>query len=202
MASLLNMSGSRLVGSKVLPYDVEIEYLESSGTQFINTEVYGTELLKTELSVQELRIDRSVAVFGCFSSDKRNYYLYQAGASVGVWQVGFRGFQDTNTRISSNRHTFIWDNFSVYIDGIVMETFQQGSFKTPKELLLFNIAGGQYRSVAKRVYYCKMWDNGVLTRDLIPVRVGQVGYMYDKVSKKLFGNNGTGNFILGPDKTN
>ena len=37
--------------------------------------------------------------------------------------------------------------------------------------------------------------------DLIPVRVGQVGYMYDKVSRQLFGNSGTGNFILGNDKT-
>ena len=34
----------------------------------------------------------------------------------------------------------------------------------------------------------------------IPVRVGQVGYMYDRVSGQLFGNQGTGNFILGEDK--
>lgn len=33
--------------------------------------------------------------------------------------------------------------------------------------------------------------------DLISVRVGQVGYMYDKVSGQLFGNAGTGTFVLG-----
>lgn len=38
--------------------------------------------------------------------------------------------------------------------------------------------------------------------DLIPVRVGNVGYMYDKVSGQLFGNAGTGDFILGPDVNN
>jgi hypothetical protein len=27
-----------------------------------------------------------------------------------------------------------------------------------------------------------------------------MGYMYDKISGKLFENKGTGNFILGPDK--
>jgi hypothetical protein len=42
--------------------------------------------------------------------------------------------------------------------------------------------------------------NGAVVRDFIPVRVGNVGYLYDKVSKKLFGNAGTGSFILGPDK--
>lgn len=38
-----------------------------------------------------------------------------------------------------------------------------------------------------------------LVLDLIPVRVGSVGYMYDRVSGTLFGNIGTGDFIVGPD---
>ena len=34
---------------------------------------------------------------------------------------------------------------------------------------------------------------------MVPVRVGQVGYMYDKVSGEFFENKGSGNFGLGPD---
>ena len=45
----------------------------------------------------------------------------------------------------------------------------------------------------------QMGDNHV--RDFIPVRVVTVGYMYDRVSGQLFGNAGTGAFIIGPDKT-
>lgn len=41
---------------------------------------------------------------------------------------------------------------------------------------------------------------GTLVIDLIPVRVGTVGYMYDRVSGQLFGNQGTGAFVIGPDK--
>ena len=37
------------------------------------------------------------------------------------------------------------------------------------------------------------------TFDMIPVRVGTVGYMYDKVSGQLFGNSGTGAFLYGLD---
>lgn len=37
--------------------------------------------------------------------------------------------------------------------------------------------------------------------DFIPVRIGTKGYLYDKVSKRLFGNAGTGSFTLGPDIT-
>ena len=41
--------------------------------------------------------------------------------------------------------------------------------------------------------------SGGLLLDFIPVRVGTVGYLYDRVSGKLFGNAGTGDFVLGPD---
>ena len=46
----------------------------------------------------------------------------------------------------------------------------------------------------------KLTKGTTVVLDMIPVRVGNVGYMYDKVSRKLFGNAGTGYFILGPDK--
>ena len=36
--------------------------------------------------------------------------------------------------------------------------------------------------------------------DLIPVRVGTTGYMYNKLTGTLYGNAGTGDFTLGPDK--
>ena len=49
------------------------------------------------------------------------------------------------------------------------------------------------------LYQCSIRCDGVLVRDFIPVRVGQVGYMYDRVSGKLFGNAGTGAFVVGPD---
>jgi hypothetical protein len=45
-----------------------------------------------------------------------------------------------------------------------------------------------------------MWDaDDNLMADFIPVRVGDVGYMYDRVSGQLFGNAGTGEFVLGTD---
>ena len=43
-------------------------------------------------------------------------------------------------------------------------------------------------------------SDGTTTLDLIPVRKDGVGYMYDKISGKLFGKEETGNFIIGPDK--
>lgn len=55
------------------------------------------------------------------------------------------------------------------------------------------------RGVSENVYYFRVEKNGVVTLDLIPVRVGTVGYMYDRVSGTLHGNDGGGAFIVGPD---
>ncbi len=46
-----------------------------------------------------------------------------------------------------------------------------------------------YDSLGVEALYC-----------LQPVRIGDIGYLYDEVSGELFGNMGTGDFIIGPDK--
>lgn len=43
-------------------------------------------------------------------------------------------------------------------------------------------------------------DETELLAYYIPVRKGTTGYMYDRVTGKIFGNVGTGSFIIGPDK--
>ena len=49
---------------------------------------------------------------------------------------------------------------------------------------------------------CKLIKNGVTVRDFIPVRKDGIGYMYDKVSGELFGNeNSSGAFTYGNDIT-
>lgn len=50
-----------------------------------------------------------------------------------------------------------------------------------------------------KCYEFNVYNNEKSIMRLIPVRIENVGYMPDKVSKQLFGNQGTGNFVLGPD---
>ena len=50
-----------------------------------------------------------------------------------------------------------------------------------------------------KLYSFTLSENNTQIMDMIPVCVGTTGYMYDKVSKTLFGNAGTGNFVLGSD---
>lgn len=56
-----------------------------------------------------------------------------------------------------------------------------------------------------KIFGAQIGLGGVLVRDFIPVRFTNEngvteGAMYDRVSGHLFGNAGTGAFVIGPDK--
>jgi hypothetical protein len=66
-------------------------------------------------------------------------------------------------------------------------------------IYLFYLNGVTWGNFKARIYSFVASVNGTILRDFIPVRKGTTGYMYDKVSGQLFGNSGSGNFILGPN---
>ena len=49
-----------------------------------------------------------------------------------------------------------------------------------------------------RIYYCKIYDNDTLARDYIPViDSSERPCLFDKVEKKCYYNQGTGEFLWG-----
>jgi len=52
-----------------------------------------------------------------------------------------------------------------------------------------------------KLYSCRFYDNGTLTRDFMPCYnkyTGAIG-LYDKVNGVFYPNKGTGTFLKGPD---
>ena len=74
-------------------------------------------------------------------------------------------------------------------------------FTPTYNIRLFGSAGvvGAFSQWTGRMKSVKISQGSAVIMDCIPVRIGQVGYMYDKVSGEFFGNDGTGDFILGAD---
>jgi len=91
------------------------------------------------------------------------------------------------------------------MDGVTSITASASTFSTSVDfgLLGVNLNGTWYASGdGTKCYKAKMYSSGLLVRDFIPVRKNGVGYLYDKVSGNLFGNDaGSGAFIYGNDKT-
>lgn len=187
-----------------LPYDAEVEYLESTGAQYIDTGVDlddGTESIKLvfEASLNKandggnsLIIAASIPNSGVQVYTNSNNSIFNQGATK-TFQLQRRY---TFTTITTNTSRSIQINS----DAAAVQTFSR-RIDDGARLYLFatpNTASNG-RGTAGKYFLFKVLRNDVLCLDLVPVRVGQVGYMYDRISGLLFGNAGTGNFILGND---
>lgn len=189
------------------PYDAEVEYIETDGDAYIDTGVKVASTLTFEISLYFPANPSSWWVFGGRGSSSTvmgfqrlsasgywrwNYgSKYQAIQLSDISQAGIHTFKNT-----SSSNILLKDNTTTF-------TCQTATFSTQQNFYLFtqnNAGTPNMRMPGERVSYAKFYSSGTLARDFIPVRVGQVGYLYDKVSGRLFGNaNSTGSFGIGND---
>jgi hypothetical protein len=90
----------------------------------------------------------------------------------------------------------------ITINGITQKLSSEIDWpNNPTPIILFNRGRDTiiHRDIGARIYWFKVYLSNELILDMIPVRVGNIGYMYDRVSGRLFGNSGTGEFVLGSD---
>lgn len=203
-----------MMGGSAKPYDAEVEYLECTGTQYIDTGVYGSNTLVVNMEINILAYSSSLdaQIIGSttnrWGSGRRGYELCYATKSMRAYGWWY----EHNNAIEFN--IYIGNKCSVSINNGVLSIkdyqgvnhniniAQSGGFTTSTTLPIFATRNPNIMySSPQRVYSVQMTRNGVTILDFIPVRKNGVGYMYDKVSGQLFGNQGTGQFIIGPDKT-
>ena len=193
----LKLFGDRKM-MKLLPYDAEVEYLESTGTQWIDT---GYVISAS---------DRIVVQAYFQTNDNTGNRLLLGVGNPRLWITsGLCRFNGENSASINNlRKLGAWNSISIDKDYCTCNgtavPMSEGTFlDNSLSLWLFgaNAASESLSKTNGRISSCKIYHSGVLVRDYIPVRVGMVGYMYDRVSGQLFGNQGTGDFIIGPDKT-
>ena len=194
----------RMMMGRGLPYDAEIEYLESTGTQLINSGFTARigDAITIIFSFRKQPFGSDL--FSCFNeNDAINYLIFSYIRNIGNKQRGVR-FQYFSNIISTVQYTFTLNTwYNLHIDASGKATFNnititssqiseiEGDNNTLK-LFADNFIG--------RIQSLTVEREGINVLQLIPVRKGTTGYMYDKVSGQLFGNAGTGQFILGPDK--
>ena len=195
-------------GGEVLPYDAQIEYLQSSGTQYIDTLVSQSSNIGALVrSYIAPGTSGDYCVIGIGSDSWRWGFSYYNSDQIQISGLSVAGATWQSYAITSGIvHDFSYNyanDKNAYLDGnLIRSSIPYGNLTTGNIWMFgFNYNGGGtlWRGLKGRIYSCKMTSNGVLIRDMIPVRVGQVGYMYDKVSGTLFGNSGSGSFTLGPD---
>jgi hypothetical protein len=191
-------------GGKRLPYDAEVEYIRTDGYEYILTGVTPDSTIRITGSFKWNEIVAQARLFSANTSDFKEYSLYRGGNNISM-----RGGNTTGTATffagqNGTTYTFSFTPASGTINGTTLSI--GGAHPAhDNEFALFGRNNGgtvlytDYRMLCD-FYWLKIEKGGVIVRDFIPVRRGTTGYLYDRVSGQLFGNQGTGAFVVGPDK--
>lgn len=171
----------------------ELEYIESTGTQFIDTGVFGEAIGTYEIK------------FNMLNNGYQNYEMYFAGdLSAKAPKLYLNGDTDIIADIGTAVYTLFSKDAETHIvkvtdTEIICDEVSKASYTSniwgEKSFYIFSAHEQPDLKSTMRLYYLKMYSDGVLIRDFIPVKWanGEVG-LYDKVEHKFYPNNGTGNF--------
>lgn len=178
------------------------EYIQSSGTQYIDTlfkhnqntrvvmDVQATETPTANVWVFEGRISTSKARHGVF--------FHQAGANK--WYGDYSGQRKEFSSVTSTERLSIDFNKNVLSINGESVTFTSDTFQSTVNLILLaaNTNGTIAGRASARLYSCKIYDNGTLIRDFIPcTNPSGVAGLYDVAGNAFYANAGTGNFTAG-----
>ena len=195
-------------GGKRLPYDAEVEWIENEKGGYIDTGIIPT---KQDIIFFKFSLSKIVAwnnIFGCITTRQDAPDVLRLQCGMPSWPV-LRGgmghgedvILDDNYKLNYEYDVVIAYTYVICNNNRMNYT---GIFTSSKYSIYLggaNITGVYNGSGGVCVFAFSIKRAGLIISDMIPVRKNGVGYMYDRVSGQLFGNSGTGEFIIGPDKT-
>lgn len=185
-------------------YD-KLEYIESSGTQYVDTGFKPNQDTRIVMNAKVLNVSgnntsgflfgsgypvqqngfEAYAFSGAFSAVYNGVHVN--GGSVSVGDVLLVDFNKNKCKVTRNGSDF-YEN-----------TFTYTSFVSPVNLTLLMLPRqSKYYGVCE-LYSCQIYDNGNLIRDYVPAKLpdGSIG-LIDKLTDEFYPNMGTGTFIAGP----
>ena len=193
-----------------------VAYIESSGTQYINTGFTPDQDSGIEVSFRFTgwysyngtvacpiclnAVTNTVRGFGIGSDNNKgtvgtNYCTF-------TFSYGTYWFAGDNTLGLNTDYVAKLQGNKAYIDGTLVREFAPATFTAAGPLHVFGApinSSGVNRFSRMRLYGLKLWDDGTLVRDFQPVLdEGGVACLYDAVTDELFYNAGTGSFVAGP----
>ena len=182
----------------------EVEYIESSGTQYIDT---GYKPTSNNLRIAcefEYTADHSASsVFGSESSGKYSIVPYGAPAFyVGSSTQLLAQTTALNTKYALDAHANA-GTLTVSLNGTTNSASYSGSVLTTVNMGIFCniIAGVANQFCSMKLYAMYIYDNGNLVRDFVPCyrKPDNVAGLYDLVNNVFYTNAGSGVFAVGAD---
>ena len=177
-----------------------LDYVEATSDRMIDTGVpFDPNVDGVEFEYSAAVAQANYFIAGCGSSGLTAPYLWLyhytgvSGFNAYVTntsnsQVGITGFRGMDT----NKHIIKYYAKTLYCDGTQTGSTTASLKTSMGNLKLFNTATNNSTYATRgKIYWCKVWKEGVLVRNMIPakrVRDGVTGFL-DSITKQFFTDN-------------
>ena len=168
-----------------------LEYIESTGTQYIATGLNSTTRYDHEITFS----DYTYAVKAGILGSSNYYYSYTGYNNTLRWCMSDRCY-DTPGSLTSKRTVKLGYNY-LTVDGSSVSE-KPDTNGTPSDTIHTLFKG--YNCASVKIYSYRASLDGQLLRDFVPCKRnsdGELG-MYDLVNNAFYANAGSGEFIAGP----
>lgn len=193
----------QFVSAPTLPSGyTELEYIQSSGTQYIDTGlkpnqdtrvVTKFDMTQTDTAWRKLwgsgsgSYDLDFALWNDGTTKLQSYYGTKTNNAVPI--------TDMSLNVDANKNIWKYSGETI--------TFDKNNFTCAYSMYIFNVNKDNspaYLPGMMKLYLFKIYDNDVLVRDFIPCKnpSGTIG-LYDSVNNQFYQNAGSGTFIAGPE---
>ena len=176
-----------------------LSYIESDGNQYIDTRFIPDTNSKMWLDFYPT-VQQSTCFAGCRKGTSKAGFTINSGSDSTKQYAAFGNSGNTNLGAHTVGHHVVSIENGLFIYNGVETTVAATTLSTEYSVYLFacNNNGVTLPSTC-RIYGCKLWYNGMLKRNFIPCinANGEAGF-YDGITRKFYGNDGTGEFTKGP----
>ena len=164
-----------------------IEYIESSGTQYINTNILGQDISKVNVDFQFTSVPSGAEaqIAAIYVSSTVYFQIGWSGSSfMRTSEYTYSQTANSLARTQAEGTPTGQPNYTLWLFG----QNETGTLKHP---------------ASAKIYSCKIYDNNnTLVRDFIPIKTTTNIYgLWDKVNKVFYSNVGTGTFTGGSTVT-
>ena len=177
-----------------------VEYIQSSGTQYIDT---GRKLTQdSDITIDFSivgEINRNAGIFGSReSASKNNLALFQDGGS-GYFAGDFSEYRQHRflMTLTLERTKIRMNKAGVWVNDILKKSWSDvADFETPTNGLIFDIGNNNWTGNKAIIRLYSYTDDN--TKQLVPcLDANGVPCLYDLISGTAFYNQGTGSFTWG-----
>lgn len=181
----------------------QVEYIQSSGTQYIDTGFKPNQDTRVVMDVQAIAASGTLVYFGVRQTQKvKSFLLFKindtslrsdygnTSASIAVTTYTDRVIIDADSGVTK------------YGDLSVTHTAETFQSDYPLALLALRTRDKINSQMHAKLYSCQVYDNGTLIRDFVPCKnaSGAVG-LYDLVNDVFYDNAGSGTFTAGAESS-